>query len=305
MLVLNGNHSGNHITQRKWITHAMTKAMWPLWVVYSKGHICYRAMDWRGTYSLLWMALWFLVISSSPLMYNQTAMWPGCPLLVVILYRKEQWRADTWITMGFLNPSTLWVRRVSGVVQCMVITTHLLARDTLNISACTSLPKWTYWYSIEHEQLSMDVLMRCITIKPWFHEHFICDCAQPGKKTWPNVKATSRYSDVIMIAMASQITSLTIVYSTVYSGADQRKHQSSASLAFVRGIHRRPVNSPHKWPVTSKMFPFDDVIVDKLTDISHTATENDTEESATLLKWGAFPIYWYIAAFRDNDFPLD
>ena len=61
--------------------------------------------------------------------------------------------------------------------------------------------------------------------------------------------------------MASQITSLTIVYSTVYSGADQRKHQSSASLAFVRGIHRLPVNSPHKWPVTRKMFPLDDVII--------------------------------------------
>ena len=53
-----------------------------------------------------------------------------------------------------------------------------------------------------------------------------------------------------MGAVASQITSLTIVYSTVYSDADQRKHQSSASLAFVRGIHRGPVNSPHKWPVT-------------------------------------------------------
>ena len=59
----------------------------------------------------------------------------------------------------------------------------------------------------------------------------------------------------------SQINSLTIVYSTVYSGADQRKHQSSASLAFVRGIHRWPVNSPYKWPVTRKMFPFDDVIM--------------------------------------------
>ena len=66
-----------------------------------------------------------------------------------------------------------------------------------------------------------------------------------------------------MSLMASQITSLTIVYSTVYSGADQRKHQSSASLAFVRGIHRGPVNSPHKWPVTWKMFPFDDVIMQK------------------------------------------
>ena len=69
------------------------------------------------------------------------------------------------------------------------------------------------------------------------------------------------YSDVIMTTIASQITSLTIVSSTVYSGADQSKHQSSASLAFVWGIHRGPVNSPHKWPVTPKMFPFDDVIM--------------------------------------------
>ena len=60
-----------------------------------------------------------------------------------------------------------------------------------------------------------------------------------------------------MGAMASQITSLTIVYSTVHSGADQRKYHSSASLAFVR----RPVNSPHKLPATRKMFPFDDVIM--------------------------------------------
>ena len=64
-----------------------------------------------------------------------------------------------------------------------------------------------------------------------------------------------------MGAIASQITSLTIVYSTVYSDPDQRKYQSSASLALVREIHRRPVNSPQKWPVTRKMFPFDDVIM--------------------------------------------
>ena len=61
-------------------------------------------------------------------------------------------------------------------------------------------------------------------------------------------------NDVIMVVMASQITSLTIVYSTIYSGADQRKHQSSASLAFLRVIHRWPVNSSHKWPVTRKCF---------------------------------------------------
>ena len=64
-----------------------------------------------------------------------------------------------------------------------------------------------------------------------------------------------------MTMLASQITSLTVVYSIVYSGVHQRKHQSSASLAFVREIHRGPVNFPHKWPVTRKMFPFDDVIM--------------------------------------------
>ena len=64
-----------------------------------------------------------------------------------------------------------------------------------------------------------------------------------------------------MGAIASQITSLTIVYSTVYPDADQRKHQSSASLAFVQEIHRGLVNSPHKGPVTRKMFSSDDVIM--------------------------------------------
>ena len=71
-----------------------------------------------------------------------------------------------------------------------------------------------------------------------------------------------QYNDVIISTMVSQITSLTNVCLTVYSGADQIK-QSSASLAFVWGrrIHRWPVNSPYKWPVTRKMFPFNDVIM--------------------------------------------
>ena len=83
--------------------------------------------------------------------------------------------------------------------------------------------------------------------------HIAVRCPRKGVKL--------HYNDVIMGAMASQSTSITIVYSTVYSVADQRKHQSSASLAFVRVIHRWPVNSPHKGPVTQKMFPFDDVIM--------------------------------------------
>ena len=77
------------------------------------------------------------------------------------------------------------------------------------------------------------------------------------------------YSDVIMGAKASQITSITFVFSTAYSEADKRKHQSSASLTFVRGIHRWPMNSLHKWPVTRKMFPFDYVIMTGLLSLGH------------------------------------
>ena len=75
-----------------------------------------------------------------------------------------------------------------------------------------------------------------------------------------------------MRVMAPQITSLPTVYLAVYSGVYQRKHQSPASLAFARGIHRGPVNSPHKTPVTREMFPFDDVIMIKsiLSIIFHT-----------------------------------
>ena len=85
-------------------------------------------------------------------------------------------------------------------------------------------------------------------------EHILRNLSAPHR-----VMVKAHYGDVIMGAIASQITSLTIVYSTAYSDADHRKHQSSASLAFVRGIHRGPENSPHKWPVTLKMFLFDDV----------------------------------------------
>ena len=104
-----------------------------------------------------------------------------------------------------------------------------------------------------------------------------CASKTPGRKRsnaklWcctgcaPNNQLTTNafhYGDVIMSVMASQITgvSIAIVYSIVCSGPDQRKHQSSASLAFERGIHRWLVNSPHKGPLTRKMLPFDEVIM--------------------------------------------
>ena len=98
----------------------------------------------------------------------------------------------------------------------------------------------------------------------WFLSKIIqykCRLCITGHITQAQQIRLLHYNDVLMRAMASQIISLAIVYSSAYSGADQRRHQSSASLAFVRGIHRRPVNAPHKGPVTRKMFPFDDVIM--------------------------------------------
>ena len=74
-----------------------------------------------------------------------------------------------------------------------------------------------------------------------------------------------------MGTMASQITSVSIVCASVCSGADQRQHQSSTSLAFVRGIHRWPMDFPHKGPVTRKMLSFEDVIMKGLLKQRKTA----------------------------------
>ena len=92
------------------------------------------------------------------------------------------------------------------------------------------------------------------------------DISAVGQRPSPDwisnsARSAPHYCDVMMGAMASQITSLMIVCSSVYSGTDQRKHHSSASLASVWGIHRWPVNYPHKGLVTRKMFPFNDVIM--------------------------------------------
>ena len=99
-----------------------------------------------------------------------------------------------------------------------------------------------------------------------------------------------------MSTIASQITSRTIVYSRVYSGADQRKHQSSALLAVVQGIHRRLVNSPHKWPVTRKIFPFDDVImamgwpVDmEPKECESSIHDHDSDFWVTMMRWVDIP----------------
>ena len=100
-----------------------------------------------------------------------------------------------------------------------------------------------------------------------FHKsaHELCQNWRHFSKGYRMRSLDTHYSGVIMGAMASPITGVSIVYTTVCSGADQRKHQCFASLAFAMGIHRWPVNSPHKGPVTQKMFPFYDVVMARVS----------------------------------------
>ena len=137
--------------------------------------------------------------------------------------------------------------------------------------------EWKCFSNKSGERQSLICAKHCVTscLNRWFHE-VISNAVMPFMKyacydpnglqhrfeTLKQIRVIStHYNGVIISAMASQITRLTIVYQTFYSGADQRKHQSSVSPAVVRGIHRWPVNSPHKRPVTRKMFPSDDVIM--------------------------------------------
>ena len=132
---------------------------------------------------------------------------------------------------------------------------HITSPQSVNTVQCTTISHNNYYLMPDRLQ----------DISWTYDDHVqwpICD-VWPGPSELKHCYTgiDKHYSDIIMDTMASQITSLTIVYWSVYSGADQRKHQSSASLTFVRGIHRWPVNSPHKWPVIWKMFPFDHIIM--------------------------------------------
>ena len=126
------------------------------------------------------------------------------------------------------------------------------------------------WFETTRRTCDVTVKSKCLTsrIRPAIFSSSIIICWYESNRNKISIgkgrglaPAMWHYSDVIMDVIASQITSLAIVYSTVYSSADQRKHESSASLAFVWGIHRGSGNSPHKWPVTRIMVPFDDVIM--------------------------------------------
>ena len=124
---------------------------------------------------------------------------------------------------------------------CELVVNYMEIQDFVELP-CISLP-WYTWNDAENVLENCEIVLeKCLN---FFSGNLYSPC----------------YSDVIMSAMASQITSISIVSPTVCSGADQRKYQSSASLAFVNGIHRYSVDSPHKGPVIQKIFPFDDIVM--------------------------------------------
>ena len=147
---------------------------------------------------------------------------------------------------GVLIPLTLLLVIVVAVIYLRYVFIYVQFADSIQSSSLSlellswySVFKSNHCNSLEARGVGVQMGWSDLTRMGMYHHH---------------------HNDVIMSSLASQITSLTNVYSTVYSRADQRKHQNSASLAFVWGIHGWPVYSPHKGPVTRKMFPFDDVI---------------------------------------------
>ena len=108
-----------------------------------------------------------------------------------------------------------------------------------------SRPLWRHCNDLDLSSVAFNTFWMTVTCQIYMHDE------------WTSERGDiCHYGDVIMRAMASRIAGVSIVCSTICSGTDQRKHQSSASLAIVRGIHRWPVDSQHKGPV-----PFDDVIM--------------------------------------------
>ena len=110
----------------------------------------------------------------------------------------------------------------------------------------------------------LEAVIREIDCQPKLQQN-----ADQKKIFWRERISTSPLNDFFYVhSLYFILFHVLIVFATVYLDTDQRKLQSSASLSFEWGIHRRPVNSPHKWPVMRKMFPFDDVIM--LLFIYHT-----------------------------------
>ena len=173
-----------------------------------------------------------------------TLVFKGAPLIgmnagtemALVAFRPDQAKNNKsnllWIGLYMQIHTRLWSYRFNIIYNTP---REICMRFYCFISVISAVLYVFIWYSYPYYSMGLIYLALTLAI---------------AQSLWSKPEDVDKhYDDVTMSLMASQITSLTIVYSIVYSDADQRKHQSSASLAFVRGIQRGPVNSPHKWPV--------------------------------------------------------
>ena len=162
---------------------------------------------------------------------------PAIPFLVCPLHVLPFWAGLTSTSITFIHPQ--WAQ-INGSMQIQVAGLLQECKSQLFCHAC-GIP--LDYFTKEVNSLASG----WCSILPW--------------SIMDDINHADHYSNVRMTVMVSQITGVSIVCSVVCSSTDQRKHQSSASLAFVRGIHWWPVDSPHKGPVMWKMLPFEDVIM--------------------------------------------
>ena len=166
----------------------------------------------------------------------------------IVVYNSSPW--------GLIAYCVLWGISKWGVLSYFETSSSNFWRNIYIFSKLVSNTYWWYFDISMHFWCLLFFLYVMLVLYAEDHRFIVI------LETGPLRVYCWHYDDVIMSAIASQITSLTMFYSIVYSDANQRKYQSSVSLAFVRGIHRGPVNSQHKWPVTRRMFPFDDVMME-------------------------------------------
>ena len=149
-------------------------------------------------------------------------------------------------------------------------TKHGLNVDYWFITIGAWLQHWNCSEIIQTTKMHYMQMTKCVR-DHWVRTHTSRPeegCSSSGHAFHKGGENDAHYNDVIMSALASQITGVSAVYSTVFSGADLRKYQSSSSVVFVcvceggGGGGGGGGEFSHKGPVTRKMFPFDVVIVE-------------------------------------------
>ena len=170
---------------------------------------------------------------------------------------KGQWRGALMFSLICIWINGLVNNREAGDLRCH----HSHYDITIMCGDCWGHCVWSSLHEVIVTAFNAPVMIKRSALPSTDFDTTLLVIISLKSYYWVMWVILGHYNDVIMSAMASQITGFSVVCSTVGLGVDQRKYQSSVSLAFVRGIHQWPVNSPQKRPVTWKIFPFDEVIM--------------------------------------------